>query len=236
MPDSALISIHDVMPRTLNGVEELFQRIQNALPQAPVTLLICPGLEWTTPSLDRLHRLLDQGAIAAGHGWAHRAVDTRSLFHRLHSRILSRDAAEHLSRSREEILQLMTACFAWFGEHHLPEPDLYVPPAWALGPLKPHDLKKLPFRQIETLSGVYLGNGSRFLHLPLLGFEADNAFRASSLRLFNALNKNLPNPLRIAIHPKDHQLQLAQELQKTLREPWNPISYSALERPKKLDE
>jgi predicted deacetylase len=134
--------------------------------------------------------------------------------------VLSRNAAEHLSRPRPEVADIIRRSFGWFGEVGLGQPRLYVPPAWAMGAVKRADLDRLPFRFYETLGGIYDSQSRRMRRLPLVGYEADTAGRALALRLVNGLNRqmaaSLGRPLRVAIHPSDFDLRLAADLRSIL--------------------
>ena len=124
--------MHDVMPETLSLVEDFLAFCStHAIP--PMTLLVVPGCDWRDEQLDRLRDLAGLGHELAAHGWLHRVGTPQSLYHRLHSTLLSRNVAEHLALDGESILALMRRSHAWFAEHDLPAPSLYVPPAWALG-------------------------------------------------------------------------------------------------------
>ena len=107
----------------------------------------------------------------------------------------------------------MWDCYRWFIRNGLTPSPLYVPPAWALGALTPAQLAGLPFRYVETLSGVHDTHKGTFIRLPLAGFEADTAFRAWMLRFFNAINisqsRRTGIPIRIGLHPDDFELRLA---------------------------
>jgi len=226
-----LVSIHDVMPTTLDRVERIFDRLVAAR-LLPVMLLVVPGVGWRREDLDRLGAMLDAGAQPAGHGWRHEVRHVRGLKHRLHSALISRRAAEHLALSRNEILRLMLSNHRWFRDHGLPEPGLYVPPAWAMGAVPRNLLDRLPFDQFETLAGVYDARSRRFLRLPLAGFEADTTFRAVTVRSFNRLNRSVAQasgrPLRLGIHPDDFELKLADELETMLEAGGESLGYSSL--------
>ncbi|WP_258870814.1 polysaccharide deacetylase family protein [Wenzhouxiangella sp. 15181] len=211
------ISIHDVMPETLDRVAEQLDLIERHCP-GPVTLLVVPGKEWTDSDLDRLRAWAADGHPLAGHGWTHRARHIRGLKHRLHSLFISRDCAEHLALSPSEIVDLMTRNRQWFTDHHLPAPELYVPPAWALGPVSATELRPTGFERVETISGhLDLATG-RFQRSALIGFEAASAWQMPALKISNALNRLLAVrwPLRIALHPNDHRLPLAADLHRWL--------------------
>lgn len=226
-----LVSIHDVMPATLDRVERIFARLVEAR-LLPVTLLIVPGTGWRHDDLVRLRAMFDAGAQPAGHGWCHEARQVRGFRHRLHSALISRMAAEHLALSRREILRLMLRNHRWFGGHGLPAPRLYVPPAWAMGAVPRHLLDRLPFEQFETLAGVYDARVRKFHRLPLAGFEADTPFRAASVRGFNVLNRGLARtrrrPLRLGIHPDDFELRLADDLEAMIAAGGDCLGYTDL--------
>lgn len=232
MKGKAIVSIHDVFPATLSRVQRIVALLDECgVP--PATLLVVPGREWTEETLADLKTLSAQGHSLAGHGWDHKAVRTsRTLYHKLHAALISRNEAEHLSRPPAELRDLMERCFAWFQSVGLPAPELYVPPAWALGSLDPRTLEALPFRWYEILQGFVEGETGRTRWLPLAGFEADTTFRQVSLRLWNGLNsywgKKLMGPLRISIHPGDLDLLLEEELKRMVRGPWEFIRESEL--------
>jgi len=220
----AIVSIHDVMPSTFTRVERILARLDDAgVP--PSTLLVVPGKEWTPELLDALRSLAERGHPLAGHGWIHKATSSRrTLFHKGHALLISRNEAEHLSRPPAELAEMIQRCYDWFGSVDLPSPELYVPPAWALGPLGFDLLADLPFRWYEVLRGFVEARTGRVRWLPLAGFEADTTFREVSLRLWNGLNvvlaKRLRGPLRISIHPGDLDLLLQKDLDRMVRNPW----------------
>lgn len=230
-PPRALLSIHDVMPETLDDVARLFDRCQ-AQNLPPPALLVVPGRGWREADLCRLREWEDRGAELIAHGWRH-WTQPRRLYHRLHAAVFSRDVAEHLALPADGVIELMRTSHAWFAEHDLPSPHTYIPPAWALG-VAPQRLLELPYRCIEVLRGVLLRDGDRMRsqRLPLLGFEADTRLRATVLRRWNAIQRNravsASKPLRISIHPADHRLLLRDELQATLEQSWQCLRYDAL--------
>lgn len=226
-----LVSIHDVMPATLNRVERIFARLVEAR-LLPVTLLVVPGTGWRDQDLTRLRAMLAAGAQPAGHGWRHEVRHVRGFRHRLHSALISRRAGEHLALSRHAILRLMLRNHSWFGDHGLPQPVLYVPPAWAMGAVPRNTLDRLPFDLFETLAGVYDARSRRFHRLPLVGFEADTGLRAISVRSSNRLNRGLARasgrPLRLGIHPDDFELKLADDLEAMITAGGEPMGYASL--------
>lgn len=215
-PLRAIVSIHDVMPETRPQVTRMLQTLSSSTPHltaADITLLIVPGRQWMKTDLDWLHQLVAKGHPLAGHGWLHQAPLKRTFYHVLHSLLLSRNAAEHLSQKPQDLKQLVNNCFYWFYQRGLPRPQLYVPPAWAAGKLELREWKQLPFSQLETLSGVTHLYTGHHVPLPLTGYEADNRIRATVLRFFNFLNKQRARrsgkPLRIGLHPFDLDYFLA---------------------------
>ncbi|NKI35337.1 DUF2334 domain-containing protein [Wenzhouxiangella sp. XN79A] len=226
-----LVSIHDVMPETLDRVRRIFDRLVDA-GLVPITLLVVPGRDWTADHLRGLRALLDDGAELAGHGWTHEIRRIRGPKHALHSALISRRAGEHLALSRFGILRLMLSNRAWFDASDLPAPALYVPPAWAMGPVPRSVLKRLPFDLYETTGGVFDARSDRYHRLPMAGFETDTAFRAAVVRPFNALNRawarSSGTPLRFGIHPDDFELRLADDLQAMIDVGGQCLSYREL--------
>lgn len=227
----ALISIHDVMPKTRQRVEALLDRMPTSVPPQAVLLLVVPGREWSEGDRAWLLSLQRQGYPLAGHGWFHQCARPRTVYHRLHSALLSRDAAEHLSLDADTIAGLILANYLWFEQQGLEPPELYVPPAWALGPITRSTLQTLPFSYYETLTGIYDAGRNDFCRLPVIGFEADTAARAVLLRLINKVQLCLARwrrqPVRIAIHPHDAELHLAKDLSSALAAVKNPLPLSA---------
>lgn len=225
----ALVSIHDVMPETLVQVEKIYSNCQeNGI--STVTLLVVPGKQWGEHSIKRVQELVSCGAVLAGHGWEH-YVDPKkftTLNAKLHSALLSRNVAEHLVLDANGIKTLITRCYQWFNEHDLPSPELYVPPAWAMGNIARAQLKELPFRYHETFFGLYDTQADKFTYSPLTGYEADTVFRAISLRFWNQLNlliAQFKGPLRIGIHPYDFDYKIANDLQHDLKKKLNFVAY-----------
>ena len=213
-PLTALVSIHDVMPETRTRVTAMLARLN--LPAQAVTLLVVPGKDWQADDLDWLRALQEAGHPLAGHGWSHRCQPPMTLYHRLHSVLLSRDVAEHLSFSGDGIQRLVWDCYRWFIRNGLTPSPLYVPPAWALGALTAAQLGELPFRYVETLFGIHDVQEKTFTRLPLVGFEADTAFRAWVLGFSNAVNisrsRRARVPVRIGLHPYDFELRLGNRI------------------------
>ncbi len=226
-----LVSIHDVMPENIAGVRSIFDHLVAAR-LTPVTLLVVPGRNWSPEAMAELHAMVNAGAELAGHGWTHEVERINGPKHALHSLLISRRAGEHLSLSRFGILRLMMKNRAWFTAQGLPAPTLYVPPAWAMGPVPRACLKRLPFDLYETTGGVYDARADRYRHLPMAGFETDTAFRAAVVRPFNALNRTWARrsgkPLRLGIHPDDFELRLADDLEAVIAAGGECLSYRAL--------
>jgi predicted deacetylase len=226
----ALVAVHDAMPETLDRVLGVLDLL-DARGVTPITVLVVPGRSWTARDIDVLRGLQGRGVVLAGHGWTHEAQRIRGLRHRLHSLLLSRRAAEHLALDGAGVEALVRRCHAWFSEHGLASPALYVPPAWALGGVGREALDRLPFSRYEVLNGVYDVPSGRLLRLPLVGYEADSAWRVPPLRLWNALNRRRASPaapLRVGIHPLDLTLRLADDLHRLLDRPLACRGYADL--------
>jgi len=226
----AILSVHDVMPETMDRVEAILA-LCAAQGIPPMTLLVVPGRPWQTAQLRRLRALADQGYTLAAHGWSHRVERFGGIHHRLHAALISRRAGEHLALTSEEVVDLMSRAHSWFGDKGLPPPDLYVPPAWALGRVPARAARELPYTRIEVLRGVLAPRSGRFEVLPLVGFEADTWARAQWLRGWNrgqlALGRATGRPVRIGIHPQDFELRLGQELRALLQRPFRFVDYTA---------
>lgn len=219
------------MPETLADVSELVT-ICREHDVGRITLLVVPGRDWSGRQLDVLRSWSEQGFQLAGHGWMHRCQSIRGFKHRLHSWLLSRDVAEHLSLTAGGSVQLIQRCADWFDDVGLGHCGLYVPPAWALQRLSLQQLRQVPFRLVETLSGVVWTQSGLRRSLPLVGFEADTGLRKGVVGIFNQCNRlysqQRARPLRISIHPQDHRLRLARQLHRFLALPMEPIYYDQL--------
>ena len=224
----ATVSIHDVMPHTLNGIYALAELIPDR--QKPkVLLLVVPGVEWSAEQIVTLKQLCEEGFPLAGHGWQHRTPYIRGTYHRLHSLFISRQVAEHLSYSKEELNEMLRRNYDWFTQNQLPPPETYIPPAWAMGKLKCKDLKALPFRYYEDTWGLYDSSTDNYKRLPLAGFEADTWLRECFLRPWNTFNRWLASPtkpLRISLHPYDLEYRLDKQLRQFIEtiECWYSVS------------
>ena len=226
-----LFAIHDVMPETLPQVARILTLLE-AHRVSPVTLLVVPGRDWTPEGIAQLQAWEAAGHVLGGHGWVHEAPCIRGWWHRLHSMLLSRNVAEHLALDAAGIASLIERNHAWFAEHGLRSPELYVAPAWAMGCIRPESLRGLPFRYYEYLGGVYDAQAVRYRVLPLTGYEADTRMRALFLRWFNRFNRWLARlsrrPLRIGIHPHDLDYLTADQLEGYIREARRCVDYSEI--------
>jgi predicted deacetylase len=227
----AIVAIHDVMPRTLPEVLKILQRLR-ALNISPVTVLVVSGLEWTEKEIAILRDLQQAGHQLAGHGWKHQCFGEKTFGHTLHSVLMSRNEAEHLSLQPQQICDLLVCSFQWFQDMGLQAPALYVPPAWAMGQITRKALTDLPFRMYEYLTGVYDSRRNIVFRLPVVGYLADTPSRVWVLRFLNALNRSyammLGCPLRIAIHPFDFHLGLASDLKALLKRQTLFLNYTHL--------
>jgi predicted deacetylase len=208
-------SIHDVTPASLDRVAGIVRRLSDAHIH-PLIILIIPSGCWTNAQIETLRAWERDGHLLAAHGWSHRSRTPRTVYHRLHSYLFSRDVAEHLGSTRAECAEVISRGAQWFTDLGLAPPAMYVPPAWALGPVTLDAFDGTAYRWVETLTGIYSVHAKRFVRLPLVGFEADKATRAHALRALNLANTALAaatrRPLRIAIHPDDFGLRLADDL------------------------
>jgi predicted deacetylase len=219
MPSPIIWSVHDATPDSLDRCANLVDLLVSRGVRE-VAILVVPDRSWSELETGTLRRWEREGHLLGLHGWAHKAMAPRGVYHRLHSAFFSRDAAEHLGRPRAELLDLVQTGVRWFDDAGLAAPRLYVPPAWAMGAMELADVEGMPFRWIETLTGVYDAAARRFCRLPLVGFEADTPLRAWSLRASNRANElgalAVRRPLRAAVHPNDLGLALSGDLRRLL--------------------
>ncbi|MGD2269256.1 MAG: polysaccharide deacetylase family protein [Desulfobacterales bacterium] len=229
---TALASIHDVTSATLPEVMQIIE-VLKVLGIPPATLLVVPGGEWTAKQLATLRHLQNNGFEIAGHGWTHRCSMIKTLEHRIHSVIFSGNVAEHLSLESEQIVDIIHRCYRWFQESDIKAPELYVPPAWAIGKVSRKTLKELPFNMYECLSGIYDSRTDSFMRLPLAGYEVDTQFRTGVLRTLNLINYGLAAmlglPLRIAIHPFDFRRGMGSDLKARLNKLEYFINYADID-------
>ncbi|WP_440996828.1 polysaccharide deacetylase family protein [Arhodomonas sp. SL1] len=228
----ALISIHDVMPETLDRVGHHLRVLRRHGHDA-ITLLVVPGRPWGEADIAQLARWQSQGLELAAHGWHHHAPRLGGPRHWIHSALLSRRAAEHLALGPNAIADLMRKSAAWFPRQNLTPATTYVPPAWALGRIRPEQLRAQPFERIEITRGLLFPATGRLIALPLVGFEADTLMRERFLRAWNNVQARLARdhkrPLRIGIHPQDHELRLAGQLHAFIAGNWRSLRYRDFE-------
>lgn len=210
----SIVSVHDVMPHTMANIEDILEKLPvNSIKN--VYLLVVPGLNWLPDQLLQLRQWQNQGYKLAGHGWTHKITKKISVYHHLHSFFISRDVAEHLSLTSEEVYKLVSDNYQWFIDHDFKAPELYVPPAWALGKLSHQQLNELPFRFFEVSSGIYDSQKGTMKILPLTGYEADRNWRTPILKFWNHLNvwmARKDRSLRISIHPYDLTYPLERDI------------------------
>ncbi|MCG8525281.1 MAG: polysaccharide deacetylase family protein [Opitutales bacterium] len=215
-----LISIHDVMPETFSNVSNILDRYFD-LPGFAPDLLVVPGCDWETEQIDQIRKWSEKGCKLVAHGWIHKINGYGGIYHRLHSTLISRNVAEHLQLKSEGIRELMQNAFDWFSEVDLPKPEYYVPPAWALGFIKPEDLQKVPYNKVEVTRGFLNPQDRQLSKSPVLGYEADTLFRAWFLKKWNARCTRIAvrerQLLRISIHPYDFEYRLKSDLEQLLQ-------------------
>lgn len=216
------------MPQTLTEVRKILHVLED-LRICPVTLLVVSGLDWSERELCMLRSLQNAGYELAGHGWYHQCCPPETFKHKVHSAVISRNTAEHLSLKPVQIIDVIQRCFQWFQDVGLQLPNLYVPPAWAIGQIPRNTLKALPFRIYECLTGIYDIRTGHSFRLPLVGYMADTRLRIWLLRILNYINRRFSVsfglPLRIAIHPYDLQLGLVSDLKTLLKQYTCFLSY-----------
>ena len=219
------------MPRTMPAVRRTLALLERHGVQ-PVTLLVVPGSGWSVREIDELKSLERAGYLIAGHGWQHHVEQIRGLRHRVHSLFLSRKVAEHLALDADGILNLLRRCRDWFPQHGLSVPELYVPPAWALGAVSRTALRDAAlFRGLEVFSGVLDTASGDLRKSPVLGYEADEALRIPVLRAWNALSRwraSSTGVVRIGIHPSDIDHPLCPDLIEDLKRFPRYTSYTAV--------
>tara|TARA_E500000178_G_scaffold356123_1_gene431821 strand:- start:2177 stop:2875 length:699 start_codon:yes stop_codon:yes gene_type:complete len=229
----AIVSIHDCMPETMDKIQHILQWLKDRnIP--PVTILVSPGKDWTENHLQLLKEYVQEGYTLAAHGWHHH-TQPKKILHRIHSLIISKNVAEHLDLNQEGILELLNKSYQWFIQQKLPPPELYVPPAWALGAVDKKILCKTLFKQIEVTRGlIHISSGKKpkLQTLPLTGYEADSPFRANFLSRWNQFQQNQAQikslPLRISIHPYDLELPIVEQLERQINSVGTFLNYSDL--------
>lgn len=220
LPNKLLISVHDVMPETLESVRGIVDAIER-YGRRPATLLVVPGRDWRPAQIDELRRYRDRGHELAGHGWTHEAAGPPGLWHRLTGYAAGTHAAEHLGCDSAGVADIIRRCRGWFDDHQLGEPQLYVPPAWTMGRIRRLDIRRLGFRFFEYSSGYYDARIGVFQRVPHMGFDAETALRAAVLRFWNRASLNASHRygwLRVAIHPRDPDLRMGADLTGVIRQ------------------
>ncbi len=203
------VSIHDVAPHTLDDIENIIHILKNVYKINKICLLVIPGLNWDEKQIQKLKNWQNEGIEIAAHGWNHQAQTNKSLYHILHSIFISSDCAEHLSKNKKDVLQIIKKSYNWFISNGFKKPLLYVPPAWALGSINYQDLQHCGFSHYECTTGMI--HNKKYCFLPLLGFEEKTYIGALIRRFFNSLNfimAHFTGLIRIAIHPNDFKLYL----------------------------
>ena len=211
------ISIHDASPHNLLDIETIICTLQNQYRINKICLLVIPGLNWNKEHIQKLQDWQNEGIEIAAHGWVHKAEKNKTLYHIIHSMIISAECAEHLSKNRQDIYYMMKKSYNWFISNGFKKPLLYVPPAWALGKITKKDLKRLEFTYYECTTGMI--HHQKYHFLPLLGFEENTLIRSCLRRFFNTLNYLLASftgIIRISIHPNDFSLYLKEDIAKYL--------------------
>lgn len=226
-----LASLHDVMPETWSEIIEVLAWLKaHGVP--PVSLLIVPGRQWEPFHIEQINHWSAEGHPLIAHGWFHHVENIRGLRHRLHSAFISRNVAEHLALTSDEIKDLLLRAHDWFDQNGLPTPTIYIPPAWALGPITQQHLTEVPYRLIETTRGLLDPSSGVRTNLPLTGFEADTPFREITVKAWNnrAVRKARQRgiPLRLSLHPFDLKLRLKDQLEAIVAMDWDYIDYAAL--------
>ncbi|MEM8735439.1 MAG: DUF2334 domain-containing protein [Planctomycetota bacterium] len=224
----ALVSIHDVMPESMEQVGELVELCRRCAVPSPM-LLIVPGKAWRPAEIVQIRRWQEQGCELAGHGWSHETSAITSWYHRVHRLLLSRNVAEHLSMSSDHVVSLIQRCSEWFPAQGLEPPILYVPPEWAISSVTNDLLRNGGFRMLETTTGIRIPSIDRHLRLPVLGFEADACSTNTFSQRFNQVCRQVAKRIgifRISLHPVEQQFVPKNELERTLAErEWQAITY-----------
>ena len=224
------ISIHDVGPNNLDKIISIINLLFDKYNIDKITLLVIPGLDWNNKQINILKTLQEkEGIELAAHGWHHKSNPTKTMYHYIHSKLISENSAEHLSKSKLSIIKLLNNSHSWFINQGLNSPTLYVPPAWALGNMGEKDLSALPFNEIEIISGVFINN--KFIFIPLIGFKTKTYFKfiiVKVLNFINYLSYSFFGLMRIAIHPDDFNLLLKCDIDKYLRKITANFSFNEL--------
>ena len=121
-----------------------------------------PGLDWNHHQIKKLKSWQTKGIEIAAHGWNHQAEINKTFYHKIHSKVMSANSAEHLSKNRQDVFEIMKNSYNWFIRNGFQKPLLYVPPAWALGNITREDLLKLGFTHYECTTGIIHNNKYHF--------------------------------------------------------------------------
>ena len=224
------ISIHDVRPNNILKIINIINLLFDKYRIQKITLLVIPGLNWDDKHIKILKSLQNKTGIElAAHGWCHKSNPIKTIYHFMHSKLISADSAEHLSKSKQSIIKIFNDSYLWFSNQGLNSPTLYVPPTWELGNINKEDLSASPFNEFEIITGVFINN--KFILIPLIGFEVKTYFKfiiVKVLNFINYLSYSFFGVLRIAIHPNDFDLLLKRDLDKYLRKVTTNFSLSEL--------
>ena len=208
----------------MDNVEIIIHKLETEFNVNKICVLIIPGLNWKKNQIRRLKKWQNRGIEIGAHGWKHLASTNKSFYHKIHSIIISRNCAEHLSMNKQDIIKLMNNSYEWFINNGFKKPKLYVPPAWALGNVSKEELHQLKFKYFECTTGMI--HNKKYKFLPLLGFE-EKTFIGSKIRkifnLFNFIMASFIGVIRIAIHPNDFKLYLKHDIKKYLSKNTNTI-------------
>lgn len=214
-----IVSIHDLMPSTLPDVAGLLERIESK-GWSGIDLLVVPGLPWKREEMEQLKVWESHGHRIVPHGWFHRVGQIRGIRHRIHSLLISRNVAEHLSLAPGEVGSFIQRSRDQLIHWGFSAPELYVPPAWAVGDISSAELNALSVQWIEVVGGFISTRGAPMERSALLGYEADTLLREFVLKIWNSLNwrrfQKGKVRLRMGIHPQDAQLRMASQLEKDL--------------------
>ena len=211
------VSIHDVSPKNLDKIENIIFILNNKFNINKFCILVIPGLKWNKYQIKKLKKWQNDGIEIAAHGWKHSSKLDKSLYHKIHSLMISKNCAEHLSKNKNDIINLIQKSYNWFISNGFKKPKLYVPPAWALGNINKNDINKLNFLYYECTTGLI--HNKKYYFLPLIGFEEKFLIRGIVRKIFNSLNyfmASFTGVIRIAIHPNDFHLYLKNDIKKYL--------------------
>lgn len=206
------ISIHDASPNNFQLIKKIVHILINKYQINKFCILVIPGLDWQDIQIQQLLSWQQSGLEIAAHGWRHRCERKKNIYHLIHGLIISDNSAEHLSKNKNAIFNLIIKSYNWFVDNKFVPPTLYVPPGWALGKINSKDFLHLPFFNYECTTGLCFKN--QYLFLPLIGFKASSLSRGMLQRLcntFNYLIARFIGIVRITIHPNDFQLVLSKD-------------------------